>query len=187
MHLDVMDGHFVPNITFGPMMVKAVRGASRKPFDAHLMVSRPGVYAAAFAEAGADLISFHLESEDRPQEVIRRIRVLKKQVGLAVKPATPVEGLKGLLKDVDFAVVMTVEPGFGGQSFMPAMLAKVQELRKLRGALGLNYLIQVDGGIDEKTAPLALSAGADVLVAGSAVFGRPNWGRAIQGLRGAHA
>ncbi len=184
-HLDVMDGHFVPNLTFGPMLVKAVRSASKKPFDAHLMISKPTQYAPNFAAAGADLISFHLECDERPADVIACIKGLGKQVGVALKPKTPASEIKGLLKDVDFALVMSVEPGFGGQKFMADMMPKVAELKRLRAELGLKYLIEIDGGIDESTAPVALEAGVDVLVAGTAVFGRPNWDRAIQALRGA--
>jgi ribulose-phosphate 3-epimerase len=183
-HLDVMDGHFVPNLTFGPMMVKAVRAATKKPFDAHLMISKPTQYAPNFAAAGADLISFHLECDEAPADVIRCIRGLGKQVGLALKPGTPASSIAGLLKDVDFALVMSVEPGFGGQKFMADMMPKVAELKKLRAELGLKYLIEIDGGIDEQTAPVALAAGVDVLVAGTAVFGRPNWANAIAALRG---
>jgi ribulose-phosphate 3-epimerase len=183
-HLDVMDGHFVPNLTFGPMMVKAVRGASKKPFDAHLMISKPTQYAPNFAAAGADLISFHLECDEKPADVIACIRGLGKQVGVALKPKTPASEIKGLLKDVDFALVMSVEPGFGGQKFMADMMPKVAELKKLRAELGLKYLIEIDGGIDESTAAVAVEAGVDVLVAGTAVFGRRDWGAAIAALRG---
>jgi ribulose-phosphate 3-epimerase len=184
-HLDVMDGHFVPNLSFGPMMVKAVRGASKLPYDTHLMISHPTRYAPHFAQAGADLISFHVECDEKPAEVVACIRALGKKVGAALKPKTPLAAVRGLLKDLDFALVMSVEPGFGGQSFMADMLPKVAELKRLRAELGLNYLIEIDGGIDEKTAPEALAAGVDVLVAGTAVFGRPNWSAAVKALRGA--
>jgi ribulose-phosphate 3-epimerase len=184
LHLDVMDGHFVPNLTFGPMLVKAVRAASKKPYDVHLMISKPTQYAPQFAKAGADCISFHIECEDKPADVIACIRAEGKQVGVAIKPKTPVAEIRGLLREVDFALVMSVEPGFGGQKFMSDMMPKVQELKKLRAEMGLKYLIEIDGGIDEETAPVALNAGVDVLVAGTAVFGRPNWADAIQALRG---
>jgi ribulose-phosphate 3-epimerase len=183
-HLDVMDGHFVPNITFGPALVKAVRKASNRPFDAHLMVSRPALYAPGFAEAGADRISFHIECDEAPADVIRRIRSLNKKVGLALKPATTAQSAKGLLKDVDTVLVMSVEPGFGGQAFMDEACPKAAELRRLRAELGLDFLIEMDGGIDEHSAPLALSAGVDVLVAGTAVFSKADWGAAIAALRG---
>jgi ribulose-phosphate 3-epimerase len=184
LHLDVMDGHFVPNLTFGPMLVKAVRAASAKPFDVHLMISKPTQYAPLFAKAGADCISFHIECDDRPADAIACIQAEGKKIGVAIKPKTPVSQIAGLLKQVDFALVMSVEPGFGGQKFMADMMPKVQELKKLRAELGLKYLIEIDGGIDEQTAPVALNAGVDVLVAGTAVFGRPNWANAIKALRG---
>jgi len=184
LHLDVMDGHFVPNLTFGPMMVKAVRAASAKPFDAHLMISKPTQYASGFASAGADLISFHLECDEAPADVIACIRGLGKKVGVALKPGTSASAMKHLLGDIDFALVMSVEPGFGGQKFMTDMMPKVAELKKLRAELGLSYLIEIDGGIDEQTAPLAVAAGVDVLVAGTAVFGKPDWKKAIKALRG---
>lgn len=184
LHLDVMDGHFVPNLTFGPMLVKAVRGASQKPYDVHLMISKPLQYAKNFADAGADLISFHVECDDQPSDVIACIRGLGKKVGVAVKPKTPLSQITGLLREVDFALVMSVEPGFGGQKFMHDMMPKVAELKKLRAELGLKYLIEIDGGIDEQTAPVALEAGVDVMVAGTAVFGRPKWDEAIKTLRG---
>jgi len=183
-HLDVMDGHFVPNLTFGPMVVKALRKASARPFDAHLMISRPAVYAPRFAEAGADLISFHLESDDRPADVLRLIRSLGKKAGLALKPGTALAEAAPFLPELDFVLVMSVEPGFGGQSFMDAQRAKAEELRSLRARLGLDYLIEMDGGIDERTAPLAVASGVDVLVAGTAVFGRPDWTKAIAVLKG---
>ena len=183
-HLDVMDGHFVPNITIGPMVVAALRPFSKKLFDAHLMVSRPAVYAPRFAEAGADHITFHLECDDAPADVIRCIRSLDRNVGLALKPATPAAAARQLLKDVDTVLVMSVDPGFGGQEFMADQALKASELRRMRSELGLDFLIEMDGGIDESTAPLAVRAGVDVLVAGTAVFSKPDWGRAIAALKG---
>jgi ribulose-phosphate 3-epimerase len=183
-HLDVMDGHFVPNITFGPPLIKAVRKASAKPFDAHLMISRPARYAADFAGAGADRIVFHVECDEAPDDVIRCVRSLGKKVGLALKPATPAASIKGLLKDVDTVLVMSVEPGFGGQAFMEQACPKATELKRLRAELGLDFLIEIDGGIDERTAPLAVAAGVDVLVAGTSVFSKTDWGAAIAALRG---
>ena len=185
MHLDVMDGHFVPNLTFGPMFVKALRPVTQKPLDVHLMISHPAQYLEAFAKAGADCLSWHIESDDKPDAVLAAFKpypALKK--GVAIKPGTPLAPIAGLLAQVDYVVVMTVEPGFGGQSFMADMMPKVAELKKLREAQGLKYLIEADGGIDEKTAPVALAAGVDVLVAGTAVFGRANYQAAIRALRG---
>jgi ribulose-phosphate 3-epimerase len=184
-HLDVMDGHFVPNLTFGPPVVKALRKYTAKPFDVHLMISEPSRYAPRFAEAGADLISFHLECGEAPADVARCVRALGKKVGFALKPATPVAEARPLLKDADFVLVMSVEPGFGGQAFMDGQRAKAEELRALRAELGLDYLIQMDGGIDARTAPLAAASGVDVLVAGTAVFGKPDWAAAIAELKGA--
>jgi ribulose-phosphate 3-epimerase len=183
-HLDVMDGHFVPNLTFGPSTVKALRRDSKKPFDAHLMISSPSRYAPRFAEAGADLISFHIECGEKPADVIALLRSLGKKVGLALKPATPASEARAFLKDLDFVLVMSVEPGFGGQSFMADQLPKAAELKRLRAELGLGFLIEMDGGIDEHTAPRAVAAGVDVLVAGTAVFSKPDWGRAIAALKG---
>jgi ribulose-phosphate 3-epimerase len=183
-HLDVMDGHFVPNITFGPALVKAVRKSSNKPFDAHLMVSRPALYAPGFAGAGADRVTFHVECDEAPEDVIRCIRALEKKVGVALKPATPVASIKGLLQDVDTVLVMSVEPGFGGQAFMAEACPKASELKRLRAELGLDFLIEIDGGIDEHTARLAVDAGVDVLVAGTAVFSKGDWSAAIAALRG---
>jgi ribulose-phosphate 3-epimerase len=184
MHLDVMDGHFVPNLTFGAMFVKALRPYTAKPLDVHLMISHPAQYLADFAKAGADCVSWHIECDDKPDDVLAAFKAypnLKK--GVAIKPGTPLAPIKGLLAQMDFVVVMTVEPGFGGQKFMADMMPKVSDLKRLRQEQGLNYLIEIDGGVDEKTAPIVLEAGGDALVAGSAVFGRPNLKAAIAALR----
>jgi ribulose-phosphate 3-epimerase len=184
MHLDIMDGHFVPNLSFGPALLKSLRPATKKPFDAHLMIEEPARYASAFAAAGADLISWHLECRQRPGDVLRALKPLGVKKGAAIKPKTPLSRVKPLLKRLDFVVVMSVEPGFGGQNFMAQVLPKVAELKKLRKQLGLGYLIQIDGGVDAASAPLAIAAGADVLVAGTAVFGKRSYKEAIQALRG---
>ncbi len=185
LHFDVMDGHFVPNITFGPALVRACRPHSAKPFDVHLMIAQPSVYAPRFVEAGADWVSFHLECGEAPADVLRLIRSLGRRAGIALKPATPAEAAAPLLKDLDFVLVMSVEPGFGGQAFQPEACSKARELARLRAAGGLGFLIEMDGGIDERTAPLAAAAGVDVLVAGTSVFGRPDRARAVAALRGA--
>lgn len=169
-HLDVMDGHFVPNITFGPPLVKSLRPHSRLLFDTHLMISRPLRYVKAFADAGSDLLTFHLESEDDPAAVIRAIRELGCSVGISIKPKTPAGALLPFLKEIDMVLVMTVEPGFGGQSFMADMIPKVAELHELFRTCNPTCRIQVDGGIDSKTAPDIIRAGASILVAGTAVF-----------------
>ncbi len=169
-HLDVMDGHFVPNITFGPPLVKSLRAHSELLFDTHLMISHPLDYIKAFSDAGSDMITFHLESEDDPAAVIKAIRETGCSVGISVKPKTPASALVPYLKDVDMVLVMTVEPGFGGQSFMADMIPKVAELHELFRSHNPACRIQVDGGIDAKTAPEIIRAGASILVAGTAVF-----------------
>lgn len=169
-HLDVMDGHFVPNITFGPPLVKSLRAHSDSLFDTHLMISHPLRYVGPFSDAGADLLTFHVEAEDDPAAVIRAIREQGVSVGISVKPKTPASAIVPYLKDVDMVLVMTVEPGFGGQSFMADMIPKVAELHELLRTHNPACRIQVDGGIDAKTAPGIIAAGASILVAGTAVF-----------------
>lgn len=169
-HLDVMDGHFVPNITFGPPLVKSLRAHSDSLFDTHLMISHPLQYVKPFSDAGADLLTFHVEVEDDPAAVIRAIREQGVSVGISVKPKTPASAIVPYLKDVDMVLVMTVEPGFGGQSFMADMIPKVAELHELLRTHNPACRIQVDGGIDAKTAPGIIAAGASILVAGTAVF-----------------
>ena len=183
LHVDVMDGHFVPNITIGVPVVKSLKKVSSLPLDVHLMISHPLAFAAVFAEVGSDYITFHLESDDDPVETIAAIRGAGAKVGLSIKPGTPVDRLLPYMADIDMALIMTVEPGFGGQGFMAGMLPKVSAVRDYCEALGITRLIQVDGGINKETAPLALSAGANVLVAGSAVFGRPDYAAAVADLR----
>lgn len=169
-HLDVMDGHFVPNITFGPPLVKSLRAHSDSLFDTHLMISHPLQYVKPFSDAGADLLTFHVEAENDPAAVIRAIREQGVSVGISVKPKTPASAIVPYLKDVDMVLVMTVEPGFGGQSFMADMIPKVAELHELLRTHNPACRIQVDGGIDAKTAPGIIAAGASILVAGTAVF-----------------
>ena len=169
-HLDVMDGHFVPNITFGPPLVKSLRAHSDSLFDTHLMISHPLRYVRPFSDAGADLQTFHVEAEDDPAAVIRAIREQGVSVGISVKPKTPASAIVPYLKDVDMVLVMTVEPGFGGQSFMADMIPKVAELHELLRTHNPACRIQVDGGIDAKTAPGIIAAGASILVAGTAAF-----------------
>jgi ribulose-phosphate 3-epimerase len=184
LHLDVMDGHFVPNLTFGPSMVRDLKPLVKKPLDVHLMVSRPARYAPLFAAAGAGCLTWHIESEDRPAAVFGALKAHPKiRKGLAVSPATPLARATPFLEKFDIALVMSVVPGFGGQKFMAPMLAKVAELKRLRARKGLSFLIEIDGGVDATNAPAALAAGADVLVVGTAVFGKPNYKRAIAALR----
>ncbi|MDR2908633.1 MAG: ribulose-phosphate 3-epimerase [Oscillospiraceae bacterium] len=183
LHLDIMDGRFVPNLTFGPPVAAKLRPRVAIPFDVHLMVTHPANYVEAFAAAGADLITFHMEAESPVGETIRAIRGLGVIPGLVIKPETPAEALFPFMEEIGMALVMTVEPGFGGQAFMEDMLPKIEKLRDFALRRGLDTDIQVDGGISEKTAPLAASAGASVLVAGAALFGQADYKAAIEGLR----
>lgn len=175
LHYDVMDGHFVPNISFGVPVLKSLHKSLPDAFfDVHLMISHPLAYAQAFAGAGASLLNFHLECEDDVAKTLRAVRALGCKTGLTIKPATPPEALAPYLDELDLVLVMSVEPGFGGQKFMPAALDKLRWLRAEREKRGARYLLEVDGGVDEATGPLCVDAGADVLVAGSAVFGVPD-------------
>ena len=183
MHLDVMDGHFVPNITFGPPVVKAMRAHSKKPFDVHLMIAPADPYLEAFAEAGADSILVHSEAGPHLHRSLQTIRALGKQAGVAINPGTPVEAVAGVLDLVDIVLVMTVNPGFGGQSFIRSCLDKVRAVRAM--IAGRDIAIEVDGGVDPKTAPEVVAAGATRLVAGSAVFrdGPPGYAKNIEAIR----
>lgn len=183
MHLDVMDGHFVPNITFGAPVIKAVRSFSDKPFDVHLMISDPLKYADDFIEAGADIITFHIECDSDIQLTIDKIKSRNVKVGLVVKPNTPVSAVFPYLKDLDLVLVMTVEPGFGGQSFMADMLPKVAEIKAEAKKLGIEMPVEVDGGIGAETIAQAASAGVDICVAGTAVFKAEDAAKAIAELR----
>lgn len=171
LHIDVMDGHFVPNITLGAPVVKCMRKCSDLVFDVHLMISDPKKYVPDFVKAGADIITFHVESDSPVEETIDLIRSLGCKAALSVKPKTPVEVVFPFLEKLSMVLVMTVEPGFGGQSFMADMMDKVKALRAECKKRGLETDIQVDGGINEQNAALAVSSGANVLVAGSAIFG----------------
>ena len=170
-HIDVMDGVFVPNISFGFPVMKPIRKATQKVLDVHLMIVRPELYVKRFAEAGADYVTFHYEATEQIDECIKLTREAGAKVGISIKPATPVSVLKDILPKVDMVLVMSVEPGFGGQSFMPDSLDKVRELAALKQELGLDYIIEIDGGISAKNAGEVFAAGAEALVAGSAVFG----------------
>lgn len=170
-HIDVMDGVFVPNISFGFPVLKAIRKATKKFLDTHLMIVEPEKYVARFAEAGADLVTFHYEATYNPRGCVEMIRKAGAKVGVSVKPATSVEVLRDILPLIDLVLVMSVEPGFGGQSFMPASLEKVARLRAMAEELGLETIIEVDGGLSSHNAREVFDAGANVLVAGNAVFG----------------
>ena len=185
-HVDVMDGHFVPNITIGPAVVKALRPHSAKPFDVHLMISPVDHYLEAFADAGADIISFHPEAGPHPHRTVQTIHALGKQAGLVLNPATPLDILDYLIEDLDLILVMSVNPGFGGQSFIDSQLRKIESIRSRITATGKDIRLEVDGGIDLNTAPRAIAAGADTLVAGTATFrgGPDHYAANIAGLRG---
>ena len=183
LHVDVMDGHFVPNISIGPPVVKAIRKATDMFLDCHLMISNPYDYVDSFVSAGADLIAFHVESNSDIEKTIEKIKSAGVLPALVVKPATPAETVFPYIKDVAMVLVMTVEPGFGGQSFMSDMLPKIKAIREKAEELNPQLMIQVDGGIDNKTAHLCVEAGADVLVSGSYVFGAADTKAAIDSLR----
>ena len=184
LHLDIMDGHFVPNISFGMDIVKAVRDASSMLFDVHLMISDPRKYIPRFAKAGADHITFHVEVWDDAGELIDRIHALGMTAGISLRPATPIDAVMPYLEKIDMLLVMTVEPGFGGQAFHGEQLARILALKKALGLTGRPVRLEVDGGIAEDTAALVRSCGADVLVAGSSVFrAKGDYRRAIDCLR----
>jgi ribulose-phosphate 3-epimerase len=183
LHLDVMDGHFVPNISFGAPVIKAIRPLVDMVFDVHLMISEPVKYIEDFVSAGADIITFHYESDSDNDEVIDKIHSLGKKAGISLKPGTPASAVFPFLNKVEMVLVMTVEPGFGGQSFMYDMMEKVTAVRNEADRLGLNLDIQVDGGINKETVAVAAKAGANVFVAGSAVFKAENAAEMIKALR----
>ncbi len=183
MHLDVMDGHFVPNITFGAPVIKCVRKYTDKPFDVHLMISEPLKYIDDFADAGADIITFHIESDSPVKETIEKIKSRGVKAGVVVKPKTPASTVLPYLADVDMVLVMTVEPGFGGQSFMADMMPKVAEIRKEADKVNPDMLLQVDGGVSADTIEQVYRAGANVAVAGTAVFKAEFPDKAIEELK----
>jgi len=185
-HVDVMDGHFVPNITIGPMVVKALRPHTAKPLDVHLMISPVDSFLEAFAEAGADIITVHPEAGPHLHRTIQRIKVLGKRAGVALNPATPAKALDYVLEEVDLVLVMSVNPGFGGQSFIESQLRKIEAIRNSIDKLGKAIDLEVDGGVDQANAARIVAAGADALVAGTATFrGGPSaYADNIRGLRG---
>ena len=186
-HIDVMDGHFVPNITIGPAVVKALRPHTAKPFDVHLMISPVDQYVQAFADAGADIITVHPEAGPHVHRTVQLIKSLGKKAGVVLNPATPAKMLDYLIDEVDLVLVMSVNPGFGGQSFITSQLKKIEAIRKMIDKSGRAIHLEVDGGVDTDIAPQVIAAGADVLVAGSATFrgGPDNYASNIKGLRGA--
>lgn len=182
-HVDVMDGRFVPNITLGPPVVKAVRAATKAVVDCHLMIVEPERYLAEFANAGADIISVHVEASPHLQRTLQAIRALGKRAGVVLNPHTPEDTIRYVLDDLDLILVMSVNPGFGGQSFLPMVLPKLRALRQMIDKSGRSIDLEVDGGIGPDNARLVTEAGADVLVAGSSIFGQKDRGGAIQKLR----
>jgi len=183
LHLDIMDGLFVPNITFGPLVVSSLRPHSNLIFDAHLMIESPERYIKEFAEAGADWISIHAEATKHLHRTIWKIKEFNKKAGVALNPHTPLDVIKYILEDLDYVLIMTVNPGFGGQKFIKNCLPKIRELKNMIDKRELDILIQVDGGINSETAPEVIKAGARVLVAGSAVFGKNDYAKAIEALK----
>lgn len=183
LHLDVMDGHFVPNITIGPLVVEAINKFARVPLDVHLMISDPDSYLEAFHAAGADVLTVHPEATHHLHRTLTRIRELGMKAGAALNPSTGLEAVKYVMPQLDVLMIMTVNPGFGGQSFISSLLPKVREARELIDTSGYPVLLEIDGGVSPKTAPDLARQGADVFVSGSAVFGHPPYGEIISELR----
>ena len=182
LHIDVMDGHFVPNLTFGPAIVKSLRNYSKMRFDVHLMVEEPEKFIVEFAKAGADHITFHLETSLHAHRLIQQIKEQGMTAGIALNPATPLDGVKYILQDLDMVLLMTVNPGFGGQNFIPNVLPKIQVLHRHLTQTQSSCLIEVDGGINLETAPVVVKAGAHILVAGAAVFAQSDPQQALEKL-----
>jgi ribulose-phosphate 3-epimerase len=183
-HIDVMDGHFVPNITIGPLVVEAIRPITKLPLDVHLMIENPDTYIPAFAKAGADIISVHVEACRHLHRTIQLIKAEGVKAGVVINPATPVESIVPILNDVDLVLLMTVNPGFGGQAFITDVLPKISQVRSLITERGLSVEVEVDGGVNPETAALCVDAGADVLVAGSAIYQQTDREKAISSIRG---
>ena len=183
LHIDIMDGDFVPNISFGPMLYQGLRAQSKLVFDVHMMVTNPERYVDQVVKAGADVVTVHVEATPHIHRALQLIKSAGAKAGVVINPGTSVSAIESVLGQVDQVLVMTVNPGFGGQAFIPATLDKVRQLADLRQKHGYNYLIEVDGGVNDKTAADCLAAGADILVAGSYVFGHSNPAQAIQTLK----
>ena len=183
-HFDVMDGHFVPNLTVGPPVLASLKSHTSLPFDVHLMIEHPEEYVAAFRKAGAAIITVHQEATVHLQRVLALIREQGAKAGVALNPATPLDHIQYVLGDVDLILLMTVNPGFGGQKFIPSVIPKIRDARAMIDASGYDIMLEVDGGIDPETAPRVVAAGARVLVAGTAVYRAPDYGDAIAALRG---
>jgi len=182
LHIDVMDGHFVPNITLGPVIYKNLKGKIAAVFDVHLMITDPKFYAKAFIDAGADILTFHYEAVNNVSDVIKHIKELGCKVGISIKPNTDIKVLDPYLKDVDLVLVMSVEPGFGGQKFIPSAIDKIKYLKMQKEMHGYQYLIEVDGGINYETGKMCADAGVDILVAGTYIFASNNRKETIERL-----
>jgi ribulose-phosphate 3-epimerase len=182
-HVDVMDGHFVPNITIGPLVVDGLRPVTEIPFDVHLMIENPDLYIPEFARVGADIITVHQEAVSHLHRTVQLIKSLGKKAGVSINPATPVSSLEVILEDIDLVLIMSVNPGFGGQSFIESCLPKIEELRQMIDARGLQVELEVDGGVKLDNIGRIAAAGADVFVAGSAVFGADDYAATIAGLK----
>lgn len=182
-HVDVMDGHFVPNITIGPLIVQAIKPVTQLPLDVHLMIENPDQYIEAFAKAGADYITVHVEACRHLHRTIQLIKSTGVKAGVVLNPATPVDSLKHIIEDLDMVLLMSVNPGFGGQKFIPSVLPKIREVREMADSLNPDLEIEIDGGVNEETARLCAEAGATVLVAGSAVFNKEDRAAAIASLK----
>jgi ribulose-phosphate 3-epimerase len=185
LHVDIMDGHYVPNLTIGPVVVRWLRKATTLPFDAHLMISDPRTYGPQFIDAGVDSITFHPETDPKPSDLIDLLHDAGSEVGIAVRPSQSVDDVRGMLDRVEMLLCMTVEPGFAGQAFMPEGLSNIEKAAKLRDEHGLDFRIEVDGGVGPATVARCVAAGADTLVAGSAIFDTPDRAAAAESIRAA--
>lgn len=183
-HVDVMDGHFVPNITIGPLIVEAIRPITKLPLDVHLMIENPDQYIETFAKAGADYITVHVEACRHLHRTIQHIKSFGVKAGVVLNPATPVETIQHILQDIDMVLLMSVNPGFGGQKFIPEVLPKIRKVKEMAEQKGLHIEIEIDGGVNPETAKQCVEAGATVLVAGSAVYNEKDRAKAISSIRG---
>jgi ribulose-phosphate 3-epimerase len=183
-HIDVMDGHFVPNITIGPLIVEAIRPVTKLPLDVHLMIENPDQYIENFAKAGADYITVHVEACRHLHRTIHHIKSFGIKAGVVLNPATPVDSIEHILADIDMVLLMSVNPGFGGQSFIPEVLPKIRKVKEMADAKGKEIEIEIDGGVNPETAKLCIEAGANVLVAGSAIYNKEDYEAAILSIRG---
>jgi len=183
-HVDVMDGHFVPNITIGPLIVEAIRPVTKLPLDVHLMIDNPDQYIEAFAKAGADYITVHVEACRHLHRTIHHIKSFGIKAGVVLNPATPVNTIQHILNDIDMVLLMSVNPGFGGQKFIPEVLPKIRKVKEMADSIGKEIEIEIDGGVNSETAKLCVEAGANVLVAGSAIYDQEDYAAAISLIRG---